>query len=71
MKTGLESLEILRRLAKTQPARYGPNLAWTLHNLAICYTELEDNPAALDAIHRAVDVYRRLHKRSQRDMNLA
>jgi len=54
-----EAVDIRRRLAEANPARYEP-LAISLNNLSAYLSDSGDNTGALEAIQEAVDVYRRL-----------
>jgi len=55
-----EAVDIHRRLAKENPARFEPDLAMSLNNLSGCLSEAGEDAQALGAISEAVDIYRRL-----------
>ena len=62
LKAALEAVDIYKRLAKTNPAAYEPDLAMSINNLANRLSETGDHPGALKAAQEAVDIYRRLAK---------
>ena len=55
-----EAVDIYRRLALANPARFEPDLAMSLNNLSNRLGEAGDRAGALTAIREAVDIYRRL-----------
>jgi hypothetical protein len=55
-----EAVEIRRRLATTNPARYEPDLARSLNNLSNRLGESGDRQGALGAIRESVEIRRRL-----------
>jgi tetratricopeptide (TPR) repeat protein len=55
-----EAVEIRRRLAQENAARFAPDLAGSLNNLSIQLSDAGDNAGALAAIREAVEIYRRL-----------
>jgi len=55
-----EAVEIYRRLAEANPARFEPDLAVSLNNLSNLLSATGDRPGALAAIQEAVNIYRRL-----------
>ncbi len=55
-----EAVQIYRRLAQANAARYEPDLASSLNNLSNGLGDAGDNPGALAAIREAVEIYRRL-----------
>ena len=55
-----EAVEIRRRLAATNPARFESYLATSLNNMSSCLSATGDTPGALNAIQEAVEIYRRL-----------
>ncbi|MBW2644877.1 MAG: tetratricopeptide repeat protein [Deltaproteobacteria bacterium] len=62
LKAIREAVEVYRRLSKTNPVRYEPNLAIARNNLSNHLRDVGDNTGALKAIREAVEVYRRLSK---------
>ena len=54
LKTAQEAVDIYRRLAKTNPAAYEPDLAMSINNLANRLSETGDRPGALKAAQEAV-----------------
>ena len=54
------AVDVYRRLAAANPARYEPDLAMSLNNLSNGLSDTGANEEALAAIQEAVDVYRRL-----------
>jgi tetratricopeptide (TPR) repeat protein len=55
-----EAVEVYRRLAAANPARFEPDLARSLNNLSNRLSEIGNVAEALAAITEAVEVYRRL-----------
>ncbi len=55
-----EVVEIRRRLAQENAARFAPDLALSLNNLSLRLSDAGDNAGALAAIREAVETYRRL-----------
>ncbi len=58
----LAALEIRERLAKTNPARYEPDVAMTQNNLGNFYKALNNYPSAEQAYLAALEIYERLAK---------
>ncbi|MBP2290994.1 tetratricopeptide repeat protein [Azospirillum rugosum] len=57
-----EAVDLYRRLAKANPARFEADLALVLNNLSSELSEAGDRPGALNAIQEAVELCRRLTK---------
>jgi len=55
-----EAVEIRRRLAQENAARFAADLALSLNNLSLRLSAAGDNAGALAAIREAVEIYRRL-----------
>ena len=55
-----ESVGVIRRLAKSNPTHYEPNLATSLNSLSVDLSATGDPQGALAAIREAVEMYRRL-----------
>jgi hypothetical protein len=55
-----EAVEIRRRLARDNPARFAPDLAQSLNNLSNWLSDAGDDAGALAAIRDAVEIRRRL-----------
>ncbi len=55
-----EAVEILRRLAQDNPARFAPDLALSLNNLSNRLSDAGDGAGALAPIREAVEIFRRL-----------
>ena len=55
-----EAVDIRRKLAGADPARFNPDLAGSLNNLSVHLSDAGDGPGALDAIREAVDIRRKL-----------
>ena len=55
-----EAVDVYRRLAAANPARYEPDLAMSLNNLSLRLSDSGDNAGALAAIREAVEIRRRL-----------
>jgi hypothetical protein len=55
-----EAVEIRRRLAQDNPARFAPNLAVSLNNLSVRLSDAGDGAGALAAVREAVEIRRRL-----------
>jgi tetratricopeptide (TPR) repeat protein len=55
-----EAVDIRRRLAQANPARFEPELASSLNNLSVHLSDTGDGAGALVAIRKAVDICRRL-----------
>ncbi len=53
-------MEIRRRLAQENAARFAPDLAQSLNNLSLGLSDAGDNAGALAAISEAVEIRRRL-----------
>jgi len=53
-------VEIRRRLAQDNPARFASDLALSLNNLSNCLSDAGDRAGALAATRETVDIYRRL-----------
>jgi len=62
LKAIQESVEIYRRLAKANPARFEPDLAMSLNNLSNRLDAVGDAKGALGAIQESVEIRRRLAK---------
>ena len=60
LAAGREAVDIYRRLAKANPARFEPNLAMSLNTLSNRLSEAGDGAGALAAIREAVEIRRRL-----------
>ncbi|MCH2488485.1 MAG: tetratricopeptide repeat protein, partial [Erythrobacter sp.] len=60
LKASRESVKAIRRLTKSNPARYEPDLAASLNSLSVDLSASGDPQGALDAIREAVEIYRRL-----------
>ncbi|SFV89327.1 hypothetical protein MNB_SUP05-SYMBIONT-5-542 [hydrothermal vent metagenome] len=56
------SLEIYRTLAKTNPDVYQPDVAMTLNNLAVLYSNQDQNTQAKKAYDEALEIYQTLAK---------
>ena len=59
-KAYLEALEIRRKLAKSNPSNYEPDVAMTQYNLGILYSVKNNYPEAEKAYLEALVIYRRL-----------
>jgi hypothetical protein len=55
-----DAVEIRRRLATANPARFEPDLALSLNNLSADLSDAGDGAGALAAIRDAVEIYKRL-----------
>jgi hypothetical protein len=55
-----EAVEIRRRLAQENPARFAPDLAQSLNYLSADLSDAGDRAGALAAIREAVEIRRRL-----------
>ena len=60
LEANRESVEIRRRLAATNPARFEPELATSLNNQSTYLSDAGDGAAALDAIREAAEIHSRL-----------
>jgi hypothetical protein len=60
LEASRESVDIRRRLAASNPARYEPDLAMGLNNLSVFRSNAGDNTGALEAIRESLDICRRL-----------
>ena len=56
------ALEIRERLAKENPETYDPDVAMTLNNLAVLYSDQNDFTVAMDAYKRALEIREQLAK---------
>src|SRR5712691_1352477 len=54
------AVDIRRRLAQANPARFEPDLAMSLNNLSLRLSDAGDGAGALAAIREAAEIYRRL-----------
>jgi tetratricopeptide (TPR) repeat protein len=53
-------LRLYRELAESDPATYRPDVATTLNNLAVLYSETQRLEEAESAFREALDLYREL-----------
>jgi tetratricopeptide (TPR) repeat protein len=60
LKAIQEAVNIDRRLAEVNPARFEPSLAGSLNNMSAFLLDTGDNVGALEAIREAVEIRRRL-----------
>ena len=57
-----QALEIRQRLAKDNPKAYEPDVAGTLNNLALLYSDTQRFTEAEDMYKQALEIYQRLAK---------